>query len=300
MDPGGRQGRPKDMLDGPPKPSSVAGWIENHPCNPSAMKVNRMSLRSLTAAACALAITAGISRAEPVDLTTLPPNATVATGQKFAETKKPGVVRVLVTGSGSSHNFPAFFMKMDSETLQAAGFETAATLNSAEALTLLPQADVVICSGNDGKQWGNKDWQAALAAHADAGKGVVILHAGCWVHPFAEGNYNKRFVAGGSKAHGGGEFEVEVAKPDHPVMAEVPAKFTIKDESYQHNFNEGADYTILANNGKGAKPHASVWVVNDAKARVVCMTLGHDDKAHSNPNYQKILVNAVKWVASKK
>jgi type 1 glutamine amidotransferase len=263
------------------------------------MKAPHKSLITLTAAACALAFSATVSLAEPVDLTTLPPNATVATGQKFAETKKPGVVRVLVTGSGSSHNFPAFFLKMDSETLQAAGFETAATLNSAEALTLLPEADVVVCSGNDGKQWGSKEWQAALMAHADAGKGVVILHAGCWVHPFAEGNYNKRFVAGGSKGHGGGEFEVEVVKPDHPAMAEVPAKFTIKDESYLHNFNEGADYTILANNGKGAKPHASVWVVNDPKTRIVCMTLGHDDKAHSHPAYMKILTNAVKWVSSK-
>ncbi len=79
-------------------------------------------------------------------------------------------------------------------------------------------------------------------------------------------------------------------------MAGVPEKFTIRDESYRHEFMKGADATILATNGEGADEHASIWTVNDPKTRIVVITLGHDQDAHGNENFQSILTNAVKWV----
>jgi type 1 glutamine amidotransferase len=35
------------------------------------------------------------------------------------------------------------------------------------------------------------------------------------------------------------------------------------------------------------------------KARIVCITLGHDHKAHELPAFQTLLRNAVTWAAGK-
>ena len=40
-------------------------------------------------------------------------------------------------------------------------------------------------------------------------------------------------------------------------------------------------------------------MVKDPKTRIVCITLGHDDKAHDNPAFKTLLVYAVRWVSSK-
>lgn len=227
------------------------------------------------------------------------PRTTLPTGQKFAEPKAAGTLRVLLAGAGSSHDFPRFFLKQDAETLKAAGgFDIAATPNLEEALTLLPQADVLVFSGNHG-QYGSPRFQQALKAFADAGKGIVILHAGVWRNfPEATG-FNKRFVGGGTRSHGSGEFTVTVREPSHPVMQGVPATFTIRDESY-HIELDAAQTDVLAENAPDARtqrPHPSVWTVRDAKARILCLSLGHAEPAHSNPAYKALLTNAVRWVA---
>ena len=48
-----------------------------------------------------------------------------------------------------------------------------------------------------------------------------------------------------------------------------------------------------ASHPSGEDPLPSVWTVKDKKTRIVCITLGHDDKAHDNKAYQALLVNAV-------
>lgn len=227
------------------------------------------------------------------------PDSVEPMGLEFAE-KKPDQLRVLLVGSGSSHDFPKYFLGTDLATLKAAGgMDVAATPNLDEALKLAPGADVIVFSGNH-PQWGRAPFQKALHDHADAGKGLVILHAGAWAHPW-EG-YNQRFVAGASAGHGYGEFEVTVKNAGHPVMAGVPPTFKITDESYHHRFGSGGEVEVLAENAADDRtkvPHASVWVVKDKKARIVCITLGHAAEAHDNPAYQKLMVNAAKWVAGR-
>lgn len=227
------------------------------------------------------------------------PDSIEPMGLSFGE-KKADQLRVLLVGSGSSHDFPKYFLGTDLQTLKAAGgMDVAATPNLDEALKLAPEADVIVFSGNH-PQWGRAPFQKALNDHADSGKGLVILHAGAWVHPW-EG-YNQRFVAGGSAGHGYGEIEVTVKNAEHPVMADVPATFKITDESYHHQFGEGAKVEILAENAADDRtkvPHASVWVVKDEKANIVCITHGHAAEAHDNPAYQKVIANAVKWVAKR-
>lgn len=210
---------------------------------------------------------------------------------------------MLIAGAGSSHDFPRFFLRQDTATLKAAGgIDTAATPNMLEALALLPQADVLVFSGNH-PQFGSPRFQAALQQFADAGKGLVILHAGVWRNFPTQTGFNQRFVGGGAKGHGHGTFKVTVRKPDHPVMKGVPAEFDITDESYHTTLEADAPVEVLAENapGQGTEiAYPGVWTVADPKARIVCISLGHSEPAHSNAAYQTLLVNAVKWVGARR
>lgn len=228
-----------------------------------------------------------------------PPTSTAATGQRFAEPRKDEVMRVLVVGAGAAHHFPRDFIETDSETLSGiANSDVIGTMNLKEALDAMPLADVLVFSGNH-DQWGTPEFQKALHAFADAGKGMVMLHAATWSHPWK--GYNDRFVAGRTPGHGKGEFEVTIINSEHAVTNEVPEKFKIFDENYRFEFRDGAKYELLAVNApdKSEEPLSSVWVVKDPKVRIVCMTLGHDQRAHANPAYKGLLINAVKWVGKR-
>jgi type 1 glutamine amidotransferase len=239
----------------------------------------------------------GLLAAAP--LHALPPDSIEAMGQKFAEPKADKTLRVLLVGSGSSHDFPKFFLGTDAVTLKAAGgMDVAATPNLGEALALIQQADVLVFSGNH-NQYGTEEFQKALHQFADDGKGIVLLHAATWSHPWK--GYNERFVAGRTPSHGRGEFEVTVKDTNHEVTKSVPESFKITDENYRPQLSSPERVHICAENAPdGSKePNPSVWVVKDPKTRIVCITLGHDDKAHDNPAFKTLLVNAVKWVSSK-
>ena len=171
-------------------------------------------------------------------------------------------------------------------------------MNLKEALDAMPLADVLVFSGNH-DQWGTPKFQKALHAFTDSGKGLVLLHAATWSHPWK--GYNDRFLAGRTPGHGKGEFEVTITNTTHAVTDKVPEKFKIFDENYRFVFGPGAKYELLAVNepDKSDGPLPSVWVVKDPKARIVCITLGHDEKAHNNPSFKALLTNAVKWVGKR-
>jgi putative membrane-bound dehydrogenase-like protein len=228
------------------------------------------------------------------------PRTTLATGQKFAEPKPAGTIRVLLTGAGGAHDFPRFFLRRDAETLRSlGGIDTAATPNADEARALLPLADVVVFSANH-PSFSRTDFMKALHGFADSGKGLVILHAGTWRNYAPHTGFNQRFVGGGAKGHGSGDITVSITNPNHPVTRDVPRSFLIRDESYHAILDAGAITEILAENSpdnKTSKVYPSVWTVSDPKSRIVNISLGHADPAHSHPAYQKLLGNAVRWAA---
>mgnify|MGYP001817906265 CR=1 FL=1 len=232
-------------------------------------------------------------------LAELPANSTEPMGQSFSKTPDTKLLRVLLVGSGSSHHFPRDFLGTDAKTLKASGgIDVAATPNLTEALKLIKQADVLVFSGNH-KQWGTEAWQNALHTHADEGRGLVMLHAATWRHPWK--GYNDRFVGGGTPSHGKGVFEVTVNDSDHAVTKEIPKNFKITDENYRFQLKSPDYVHVCCHNApdKTKDPIPSVWVVKDPKTRIVCITLGHDDKAHTNASFKKLLTNAVKWVGKK-
>lgn len=289
--------RPRLSLIFPPCESPEAVQSPRFPCNPTAT----MKTRTLLFVIPCLALTLRLTAAEPAAAPALKPNTTEPMGQAFREPKPADTLRVLLVGAGGSHDFPRFFLGADSVILkESGGIDTAATPNLAESMALLPQADVLVFSANHG-QFGKPEFQQKLNEFADAGKGIVVLHAGVWHNWPPATNFNKRFVGGGAKSHGKGEFEVKLKPVEHPVTRGIAASFRIIDESYHVILEPGAAVEVLAEipAEKGRPAYPAVWTVKDPKTRIACISLGHAEEAHSNSAYKSLLVNAVRWVAGK-
>jgi type 1 glutamine amidotransferase len=232
-----------------------------------------------------------------------PPTVELAQPKVTFSPKKSGQLRVLLAGSGGSHDFEKFFLGQDGETLRATKhMEVIGVADADEAARLLPEADVIVLSANRA-DFGEELFQKALSEFANSGKGIIALHAATWYNWKGAPGYNERFIGGGSKSHGLGDVTVNLTGKTHPVVAGLSGKsFTFHDESYHIELKPTSGADILAENSPDKvtkRTHPSVWIMPDAKARIVCISLGHDAPAHSNPDYQRLLVNAVDWAGGR-
>ncbi|MFZ2277622.1 MAG: PVC-type heme-binding CxxCH protein [Prosthecobacter sp.] len=219
-----------------------------------------------------------------------------------------GKTKVLVIGGGSSHNFAKFFGETDVATLKAAGFTVHYTEDRDQAAAELANADVAVISVNR-KFFDTAVYRKALFDFAAAGKGIIMLHPGTWYGFGGWPELNAQIVGGGARGHDRiHPFEVKAVKADHPIMAGVPASFTVEDELYYVNAEPEkipagtAKITVLAETSPSDKykaGHPSVWITEHAKAKIVGIALGHDARVHDLKAYQTILANAVRWASGK-
>lgn len=102
---------------------------------------------------------------------------------------------------------------------------------------------------------------------------------------------------------------VQVEESNHPVMKELPAKFTInKEEWYTYDQSPRANVTVLASVDESSyQPdrsikmgdHPVIWTNPAYKARNVYIFMGHSPDLFSNEQYCKLLANAISWAAQK-
>ena len=215
-----------------------------------------------------------------------------------------GKTKVLIIGGGSSHNFGRFFGETDGATLAAAGFSVNYTEDRDQAAAEIGKADVAVISVNR-QFFDTPAYRKALFDFAAAGKGLVMLHPGTW-YGFAQWpELNAAIVGGGSRGHDRiAKFSVNAVKPDHPVMKGVPASFEVEDELYYMNAEADkippgtASIEVLAETSPSVRfkqPHPAVWITRHATARIVGITLGHDERVHDHQAFKTLLANAVKW-----
>ena len=130
-----------------------------------------------------------------------------------------------------------------------------------------------------------------------------MLHPGTW-YGFAEWpELNAQIVGGGARGHDRlGKYSVNALKPDHPIMKNVPATFEVEDELYYINAEPDkipagtASIEVLAETSPSVRfkaPHPVVWITKHDKARVVGITLGHDERVHDHQAFRTLLTNAV-------
>ncbi len=167
-------------------------------------------------------------------------------------------------------------------------------------------------------------------------KGFVFLHHACaaWVHSWPAGvNGSNAYVEvvgaaadwgtpiknirgvdyPASGAKGGNPQHITVVDKAHPVTAGVE-DFDITDESYLCPMFEDSVHPLLrsnfmptaaafANRGPAIASHPpgsnlTGWVKTAERSPVVYIQHGHDNSAWSNPSWQKLVLNAIKWCAS--
>jgi type 1 glutamine amidotransferase len=219
-----------------------------------------------------------------------------------------GKTKVLIIAGGNAHNFGQFFGTTDVATLTAAGFSVNYTEDRDQAAAELGNADVAVVSVNR-QYFDSPEYRKALFDFVAAGKGLVMLHPGNWYTYPSWPELNATIVGGGARGHDRlAAYSVNVLKPEHPVMKGVPATFTVEDELYYVNAEpekvpQGTvAIDVLAETSPSVrfkKPHPAVWVTSNPSARIVGITLGHDQRVHDLDAFKTLLVNAVRWVGRK-
>jgi type 1 glutamine amidotransferase len=152
--------------------------------------------------------------------------------------------------------------------------------------------------------------KADLLGRLKDGKGLVVLH-----HAIASyqqwPEYSKIIgahyylakttVDGVEKARStykhGMHFTIHVVDPGHPVTAGV-RDFEILDETY-NLFDVANDVHPLLTTEEPESNKIIGWAKTYGPARVVYLQSGHDHFAYENPNYQKILRQAIHWAAKR-
>jgi uncharacterized protein len=220
-------------------------------------------------------------------------------GAFAGETSGP---RVLIVGGGSSHDFNKWFNLADVATLkETTGGDISYTDKIDSIKERLKDIDVLYLSNN--QPMTDPELRKAIFDFADAGKGIVLVHAALWYNWGDWPEYNKTLVGGGSRGHDAiSEFEVTALKPEHPLLKGVSHTFKVTDELYYYiHDDKGAEIEPLteSKSSKSGKTFTSMFIVKHPKARIVGITLGHDGRAHDLPEYKQILTNAVMWAAGK-
>jgi type 1 glutamine amidotransferase len=172
-----------------------------------------------------------------------------------------------------------------------------------------------------------------IKAMLQQGKGMVLFHhaIASWVHTWPE--YVE--MMGGacdwdypqtirgvtypySGFRGGVQQHVTVLDKSHPVTQGLGDGFDITDETYlcpifpetfhpllRTDFNPVAanfPAQVQASGGNYAHPPGqpySAWVKAVENSPLVYIQHGHDQAAWSNENFQKLMLNAIKWTASR-
>jgi type 1 glutamine amidotransferase len=143
-----------------------------------------------------------------------------------------------------------------------------------------------------------------------AGKGLVVIHHAIanyqdWpeYEKIIGGRYylEPKVVNGVPKARSAYEHDVKltvrIADSKHPIVQGLK-DFEIEDEVYSlFDVSPSAKPLLTTDHPKSNKVIA--WTHKYGKARVVYIQLGHGPSAYNNPNYRRLVANAVRWAASR-
>ena len=94
------------------------------------------------------------------------------------------------------------------------------------------------------------------------------------------------------------DMKIAVVCKDHPIT-KGGGDFTIHDETYGGYWVSPKVKVLLKTDNPKNKPGQIAWTTHYGKSRVAYLMLGHDHQAWQNPNYAKLLVQAIHWAAGR-
>ena len=106
--------------------------------------------------------------------------------------------------------------------------------------------------------------------------------------------WNGKKYTGSSYTHDA-DFTVKIADKNHSITKGM-SDFEIHDETYK-DFYTSPDVTVLLTTDSPLADQEIAWTLEYGNSPVFYLQLGHDSKAWRNPNYFRLLQNAVHWAA---
>ena len=204
---------------------------------------------------------------------------------------------VLIFGGGDHHDFDRWFNVEDSTIIAQTGANVRYTDDPSAVLPALSGIDIL--NMNTNQSIDIPEFPDRIIEFVEEGNGLFLVHAASWFI-WDWPDYYRHLIGGGTSSHGPfGEFEVYVEDTDHPLMQNVPERFTITDELYRFQRDEdGADIHVLA---IGIEPDTGneypvAWTVEHGDGRVVITTLGHDGEAHQHDAFVALMQNSIEWL----
>lgn len=91
------------------------------------------------------------------------------------------------------------------------------------------------------------------------------------------------------------DIPVVIAHRDHPVTAGL-GNFLIHDEIYW-GYRVGPDVVPLLATTHPDSGNPLAWTRTEKKSRVVYLLLAHGPSGYADPNYRRLLANAIRWTA---
>jgi len=223
-----------------------------------------------------------------------------------AAAPQPGKINVLVVTGG--HPFDANGFETMWNSFYSLQWTSATQATSSEAFTEanLAKVDVVATYDMIGKT--TEEQKQAFLAFLRRGGGLVALHHTmaarpdwpAWSHIMggrfflAKEEFNGQSFPQSGYQHDV-DMDVTVVDPRHPVTRGL-SNFRIHDEAY-NKFWVAPNVKVLLTTDHPMSDKAIAWSRAEGKARIVFIQLGHDNQAFANPNYRKLVEQAVLWTA---
>ena len=153
------------------------------------------------------------------------------------------------------------------------------------------------------KEIGEKG-QKNLRDYLESGKGLVILHHA--IFDYLDWPWYTSEVSGVTQ-----DANRDRSRPDykhdvhlqiepvaqHPVLKGI-GPFRTVDETYRGLIIAPAN-TILLRTKDPTSDGPVAWITPYKKSRVMVVQLGHDEQAHLDANYQKLVHNAILWAGGR-
>jgi putative membrane-bound dehydrogenase-like protein len=136
--------------------------------------------------------------------------------------------------------------------------------------------------------------EKALLDFVTAGGGFAPLH--CASYCFLNSPKYIELVGAQFKSHGTGVFKETIVNSEHPVMKGL-SPIESWDETYVHT-KHNTNRVVLAErrDDKGAEPYT--WIREQGKGRVFYTGWGHDERTWSNPGFQALVENGIRWASA--
>ena len=93
------------------------------------------------------------------------------------------------------------------------------------------------------------------------------------------------------------DFKVHIADASHPITRGM-SDFQINDETYKGCGFEKSNQVLLTTD-EPTSDGTLGWARQYGKAKVCGIQLGHGPLAYANPNYRRLVANAIRWSAGK-